>query len=427
MSARMILAASAASLALVLTGCASEATTASGDTTVQFLGPENPETFVPVIEAFEETHPGISIEYTQVPQDQFNSTIQQRLGAEDDGIDVYTVDQPRVSQLAAQGFLVDLTELKDDAEAAVAPDQYGVNFYNDKMWALPVWTSTQMLFYNADVLDEAGIEAPSIDPAARWTWEEIEAAGATAQEKAGIDYGFLFEQVELYYEMQQLTESLGGGSGLTGSDNLTPNIENDGWVDAMTWYADTFESGLSPRGVGGFDTGPVFSNGNVAFFVGGPWDVGIFAGSAEFDWGIAPLPYFENGEPVTATGSWSWGVSPFSKNQDAAQEFVEFASLNAEGNLATTEALTVIPSNVSAAAEYLKGFDATAGDKSAGVADLVTYEMANTAVARPSTVGFVQFEEVMNTAFADIRNGSDVESRLAQATQELEEAFAKLQ
>ena len=44
----------------------------------------------------------------------------------------------------------------------------------------------------------------------------------------------------------------------------------------MTWYANTFASGLSPRGVGGFQTSPLFTDGKVALFVGGPWDIGSF-------------------------------------------------------------------------------------------------------------------------------------------------------
>ena len=49
------------------------------------------------------------------------------------------------------------------------------------------------------------------------------------------------------------------------------------------------------------------------------------------------------------------------------------------------------------------------------------------AVARPTSVGYVDFETVMNKAFADIRNGSNPVDRLSQATAELKRAFAKYQ
>ncbi|MDX6259835.1 MAG: multiple sugar transport system substrate-binding protein [Kribbellaceae bacterium] len=392
--------------------------------TVQVVGSDNPETYGPVINAFEAKNPGVRINYTQVPFDQFNATLQQRLGAKDSTIDAYTVDEPRVSQLAAKGFLVDLTDLDAKTKAAAAPASYAANHFRDKLWSLPMWNSTQFLFYNKAALKKAGVQAPSVDPAQRWTWEQVEAAGKKAQ-AAGSKYGLLLEQAEAYYQLQPLAESLGGGSGITGNDALTPAITTDGWKKAMTWYGQTFASGLSPRGIGGFQTGPVFSGGATAFFVGGPWDLGVFA-SAKIDWGIAPMPYFEGGKPVTPTGSWSLGINPASKQQGMARKFIEFATLDPAGNLATTEATTIIPANVAAQAQYLPRLEKVAGAKSVGATAIVANETAKTAVSRPVSVGYIQFEEVMGKAFADIRNGTDAAARLTEATGQLDEAWKSI-
>lgn len=414
---------------LALSGCAGSDAGANGSGdgsgTVQFLGPEDPKVFAPVIAAFEDAHPDITIEYTQVPFDQYASTLQQRLSADDDTIDVYAVDQPNLAQIAAQGFLEDLSDLKDEAKAATSEAQYDINIYDDKMYALSIWNSTQMLFYNKDMLAAAGVEAPSADPSKRWTWEQTADAGRAAQ-VAGAESGLLLEQVEAYYQLQPLVESAGGGSGIDGSDMLDLDITNDGWQKALTWYADTFQTGLSPRGVGGFQTSAVFTDQKVAFFVGGPWDVGGFAANATFDWGIAPHPYFEGGSEVTPTGSWSCGINTASKNKEAARAFLEFAALDPAGSLATTEATTIIPANTEAAAQYLPTLESLGGEKSAGVADLITYEIENTAVPRPVSVGYVQFESLINKAFADIRNGADVAERLQQAQEQIEDAWSQL-
>ena len=414
---------------LVVAGCSSPAastgTAGDGTGTVNFLGPEDPKTFAPVINAFEAENPDISVEYTQVPFDQYASTLQQRLAAKDETIDVFAVDQPNLAQIAAQGFLVDLSDLKGEAQQATSPAQYEINMYDDKMYALSIWNSTQMLFYNKDILDAAGIAAPSSDPAERWTWEQTAEAGRAAQ-AAGTESGLLLEQVEAYYQLQPLIESAGGGSGISGDDMLSVDVTDAGWQKAMEWYADTFESGLSPRGVGGFQTSAVFTDQKVAFFVGGPWDVGGFASSADFRWGVAPQPFFEGGTPVTPTGSWSWGINTASKNTAAAQKFLEFAALDSAGALATTEATTIIPANTEAAAEYLPKLEALGSENSAGVADLITHEITETAVARPVSVGYVQFESLINKAFGDIRNGADVTDRLAQAQTQIEDAWSQL-
>ncbi|WP_433674234.1 ABC transporter substrate-binding protein [Microbacterium gorillae] len=414
---------------LALAGCTGggngAATSDPGTGTVQFVGPEDPAVFAPVISSFEKKYPDIAVQYTQVPFDTYATTMQQRLSAKDSTIDVFAVDQPNLAQIAAQGFLEDLSDLKDKAKAATSEAQYNINIYQDKMYALSIWNSTQMLFYNKDILDKAGVTVPPADPADRWTWERVEDAGKKAQ-AAGMESGLLLEQVESYYQLQPLIESLGGGSGISGDDMLTADVTNDGWQKAMQWYADTFASGLSPRGVGGFQTSAVFTDQKTAFFVGGPWDIGNFATNATFNWGIAPHPYFEGGDAVTPTGSWSWGINSASKNKDAARTFLEYVALDPEGNLASTETQTIIPANTEAAQEYLPKLEEMGGDHSAGAADLISYEIDNTAVARPVSVGYVQFESVINRAFGDIRNGSNVKDRLAQAQQQIEDAWSQL-
>ncbi|WP_432878424.1 ABC transporter substrate-binding protein [Kribbella sp. CA-245084] len=416
--------------ALLVAGCGSSGSAdqpAAADSgpatgTITFTGTDNAETYQPVIKAFEAKNPGIKVAYTQIPFDQFNATMQQRLSAKDSGIDVYTVDEPRVSQLAAKGFLTDLSDLDDQVKTKVSAAAYKTNHFRDKLWSLPMWNSTQFLFYNKTALAKAKVTPPTADPQQRWTWEQVEAAGRKAMQSGGTKYGLFMEQPEAYYQLQPLAESLGGGSGIEGDDALTPAVETDGWKKAMQWYGATFASGLSPRGIGGFQTGPVFSNGQLAFFVGGPWDLKIF-GSSKIDWGVAPLPYFQGGKPVTPTGSWSLGINPASKQQGMARKFLEFATLDATGNLATTSTTTIIPANLEAQKQYTPKMDAFSGAKTAGAAAITAYESEHTAVSRPVSVGYIQFEEVMGKAFADIRNGTNSDTRLQEATRQLTDAW----
>jgi len=419
--------------ALILTGCAttavepsqSAAPSPSEDITSQtatlaFIGPEAPEVFQPVIDGFTELYPNITINYEQIPFDQLATTIEQRIGSGDSSIDIYTVDQPWLAQYAAKGYLEDISYFASEAEAAMPAAMYEVNFYDDKMWALSVWNSTQMMFYNKDMLDSAGVEYPSSNPEERWTWEEIDAASKKVVDSGSAEFGFLLEQVVAYYQFQAIAESAGGGSGITGDDMLSLDLANAGWTKALNWYQDSFKNGLQPTGVGGFDTGPMFSDKKLAFFVGGPWDVGIF-GANDVNWGVAPHPYFQGGEAATPTGSWSWGMNPASLNKAAAAEFLKYAAINPDGNLKTTEALTVIPANQAAAAKYLPGLESD--PRSAGVADIMLYEIQNTARTRPSTVGYVQFESLLSVALEDIRNGADIDSRIKALMASIDDAW----
>lgn len=421
----LLSAALGAASAAALAGC-SGGRPADGRTAVRFLGPETPETFRAVIRGFERANPGLRIDYTAVPPDQLNDVLQLRLSAKDSAIDVYAVDQPRVPALTARGFLTDLDRVAARTRAAVTPEQFAVSSWQGKLRSLPIWTSTQYLFYNADLLTAAGIALPGAAPADRWSWERTKAAGRRAMDKAGADYALVLEQTDLYYGLQPLVESLHGGSGITGKDMLTPAVTTRGWVDALEWYRTLFADGSSPRGIPSYQLSALFTSGRVPFFVGGPWNLGAFASLKGFKWGTAPQPKFADGRAVTPTDSWSWGVNPYAEHPDAALRFMEYAALTTKGSLATVEASPLIPSNRKAFDAYAADLERKAEKSTAGVATIMRYELEHTAVSRPRSIGYTQFETVMGAAFSDIRNGSAVAPRLAKATGELVSTWERL-
>ncbi|MEU8696584.1 extracellular solute-binding protein [Streptomyces sp. NPDC048680] len=414
-----------AAAAAALAGC-SGGRPADGRTAVRFLGPETPETFRAVIRGFERANPDVRIDYTPVPPDQLGDVLQLRLSAEDGAIDVYAADQPRVPALTARGFLTDLTPVADRARAAVTPEQYGVSSWQGRLRSLPVWTSTQYLFYNADLLTKAGAPLPGAAPADRWSWEQTKSVGRRTMDRAGADHALLLEQTDLYYGLQPLIESLDGGSGITGKDMLTPAVTTQGWIDALDWYRALFADGSSPRGVPSYQLSSLFTSGRVPFFVGGPWNLGAFAGLKDFAWGIAPQPRFAHGRAVTPTDSWSWGVNPYAEHPEAALRFMEYATLTTGGSLRTVEASPLIPSNREAFDRYAADLEDKATRSTAGVATIMRYELAHTAVSRPRSIGYTQFETVMGSSFSDIRNGLAVEPRLAKASGELVRTWERL-
>jgi multiple sugar transport system substrate-binding protein len=428
---RATVALAALALALALAACGNGGNGGaadSGPVTLRFVGPELTSTFQPVIQAFGKKHPDIRVAYTSVPFDQLNSVLQQRLGAKDAGIDVYTVDQSRVASYAARGQLVDLTAYTAEVERSALAPQYEASTWNGKLWAMPVWTSEQFLYYNKGLLKKAGVTPPGLTADDRWTWEQVAAAGAKAKQ-AGAEWGLLFDQTDRYYQLQALPESAGGGSGITGPDLLTPDITNDGWVKAMNWYGSLFKNGLSPRGVDSAQMNPLFAAGKAAFFVGGPWALTAFKqahADKKLDYGMAPHPYFTGGKPATPTDSWSWGINPASEHKEAALEFLRFASVEAEGNLATIAKVFIVPSNKSAFDVYAKRLADLDPPATGRAGELMLTELNTTAVHRPRSIGYVQFEDIMLKAFADVRNGADPRQRLGSATEELKAAWARL-
>jgi multiple sugar transport system substrate-binding protein len=419
----MVLGALVASvLFAAVAGCSSTGGSSnSGSVTLNFLHTKNADpTWAKAISAFEKANPGVTIKETETSFDDLNSQIQARLSVKDDTIDVYTVDGPRLANSAAQGFLADLSSYKSDIVSQTGSSAADSITYAGKQYAFPQWTSTNLMFYNKSVLKAAGVADPSADPASRQTWEDIVANGKKAQ-AAGTKYAVGFEQVDRYYQLQPLFESAGGGSGLTGKGNLTPAITTPEWEKTASWYGNLFSSGLSPRGIPVEQMPDQFTSGNIAYFVGGPWNYPAFAKSG-VDFGVAPFPYFDGGKKVTTSTSWTVGVSAFSAHKDIAEKFAKYITLDPKGaNLVYPEGLPIQKDSLTS---YLADLTAKGG-RDADLAGIIKYEVASTGVARPTSVGYVDFETTMNKAFADIRNGTDAKTSLDGASTQLTTQFAR--
>lgn len=376
----------------------------------------------PVIDAFEKAHPTIDVNWQTVPFDSLASTVDARVSNKGGDPDVYWADQPRISALAARGEVEDLTAVFAQYKDSFTPTAYDAGLFQDKLWALPIANSTQLLYYNKKLLDDAGIPHPSADPAQRLTWEDLTADAKKAQD-AGADYGFTFGQVDRYYQLEPLPVSKGGSPGATGEGNLTPDITSQPWVDAFSWYGQLFADGISPRGVSPEVSDANFIAGKSAYMVQGPWLLPQLTGT-DVDWGVAPHPQFAGGKAATPTGSWSLGMNPFSKNKEAAAVFMKWMAVDEGSGYIKYFAAPELAANVEGKKVYLEKevFSSPEGQKAAKIID---FETANTAVNRLSTVGYIEFEEILNRAFADIRNGSDAKAALESASTELETAWSK--
>ena len=393
--------------------------------TLNFLAAERPEVFQPAIAAFEKANPGTSVTYTQVPFDSLNAQIQARVGSQDPGIDVYAADTPRIPAFASRGFLLDLSPYQAQIKAVANRTAVGAVSASGKLWAFPMWTSTQLMFFNLDLLTKAGVLPPAAAVSGRLTWDAVLDDARKAQ-KGGSRWGLTFEQVDRYYQLQPLFESANAGSGLTGDGNLKPDITTPAWNKTAEWYSALFASGLSPRGVSPEQTPDLFANGQVAFFIGGPWNFDKFNAAFNLHYAVAAVPFFAGGRPATPTDSWAIGINPYAAHKDAAVKFAQFLTLDPEGNFLTVSANPLPPTNQKAYDRYLARIAALGHGIGPTAHDIITYEIANTAVQRPRSVGYVAFEDIMNRAFSDIRNGANVPAVLEAGQSQLTSTLARI-
>lgn len=426
-------------LTLGLAGCggAPENDTINGVAPAELSEPAEPITITyagaaydakqiqPVIDAFQDAHPNITVTYEAVPFDDFNSVLAARLTNSSDSIDVFDVDMPRTDAYVARGWLADLTATFPDLESVVDPGSYEAATVDGKLVTMPYQTSTNIMYYNKTLLKAADIPFPGSAPDQRLTWEQV-TDNATKAVAAGAANGLVFDQIDRYYQLQPLAESAGGGPGGTGEGNLTPDITNEGWKSAFTWYGSLFANKLSPRGVAVADTPNLFAAGQVAYYVGGPWWGTQFTAESDLDFGIAPFPAFEGGKAATPTGGWSLGLNPkaTADKANAAALFMKFMGIDNGGYAQYLSALAVPPSNLEGSSKFYDS-ETFKDPRFAGVVDLMKYELDNTATLRLQTVGYVEFEDTLTKAFSDIINGTDADTALQKASDQLDDAWSK--
>lgn len=374
------------------------------------------------IAAYQAEHPNVTIQVEKVGFADLFQQNQIRLGAGDGSPDIVSVDVPLVASYGARGWLYPLDDAftTEDKQAWVSGALEAGSF-DGQLLAAPQHTSTQLLYYNKGLLEAAGITPPGEDE--RWTWEQL--ADAAKQLTHDDVYGFSWEQTTATYQLLPLAQSLGGEA--IGADGFAVEgvINSPEWIEALTFYGNAFNAdGYAPKG----DT-PVadqFKAGQLAMFVGGAWNNLVFSwGPPEFEWGVSRMPYFEGGEIVTPTGSWHFGVNARSAHAEEAAAFVRWLSAGEGAALWWGADSYDMPAQTAIIDTFdtLPAFDAPP----LYYMRVAAKEALVNPIPRPVTVGYLEYEQLLNAAFADIRNGADPTEALNTAAQRITEEMAKYQ
>ncbi|SDT43881.1 ABC transporter substrate-binding protein [Microlunatus soli] len=380
------------------------------------------DTINDVIAAFEKAHPRIKINYQYVPFDSLNSVLDSRITSRTGDPDVFWVDQPRVPALAVRGYLTDLTRQFTPLTGALQPSSVRNGIYEDKLYALPLSDSTQLLYYNKEILAEAGIAEPPAALDKPISWQQLRQDARRAQQRAGAQNGLLLGQVNRYYQLEPLPVSAGGGAGGSGPHNLTPAVDNPGWNSAMDFYRSLFSDRISPRGMAPEQVDSTYLAGRTAYLIEGDWMVSKLNDS-DLRWGVARHPVWQGGRPATPNGSWSVGINPFSGQKPAAAIFLRWLAVDGKGGYSSYRSAAELPANRKGLTAHLGSemFTDTASGRQA--AKIISYQSAQTSVPRLQTPGYIEFEDIIGRTFADVSNGIAPRRALASAQEQLEAAW----
>src|SRR5215469_11764303 len=431
---------------LFAAGLIMAASSASAATTIRWLTLSNgswPDSLKKVVTAFEAENPDIKVELDTYPFRQLFETIEVRMKAQDANLDVISVDVPLVASYAIRGYLAPLDEYftADDIKNTWLEASGKAGSYNGHFMAAPQNTSSQFMYINRKLFQDAGITPPKgfgpdqtidfqqitdIASNDRWTWEQVvDAAKKLTKENGGKTdvWGLEFDQVSRLYQMQCLGESL--GQPLLSPDGLKASgyLNSEKWIQAAQWYSDLFNKWkVSPKNVSPDESPNLFTAGKVAIFVGGEWNVPRFK-EAGVDFLVAPFPYFAGGKPVTGTGSWHIGIAKSSQHKAEAAKFIKFLTESAKGSQIWFDAQGQVPATLALQTAIKQDPQYRSFPKDAYL--LAIYEANNTAVNRPSTPGYLQVEDLFFSTFEDIRNGVNPKGALDGAARRLDRALSQ--
>src|ERR1700747_2541825 len=120
-------------------------------------------------EAFGQKNPSIKVNVEVVPGSETDVAKLMTAVRSGAGPDLAVIDRFTIAQRAAAGLLTDLTPLikkeGKDLSQEYSEGPWQEVTYQNKIYALPTNTDARVLFYNKQILKEAGIDLTEFDPA----------------------------------------------------------------------------------------------------------------------------------------------------------------------------------------------------------------------------------------------------------------------
>lgn len=242
--------------------------------------------------------------------------------------DVLTVDGPNVAAYAANGIIQPLAPLSEDEKSVYLPSILAQGTYDGNLYALGAMESSVGLYYNKEILEEAGVQVPDTDHP--WTWSEFLAVLKKVKpvtDRLGgyaIDMSFPAGETTIYFYAPFFWSN--------GSDFVDETgLEADGYFNSKenletieflkTLYADGYVSKVAIP--------DLFESGRAAFKFDGAWEVNnVYSNYPSISLGIAPYVVSDTweGERYTPTGSWAYAASTSSKHIEGATKLVQYMS-----------------------------------------------------------------------------------------------------
>ncbi|MFN8503490.1 extracellular solute-binding protein [Kouleothrix sp.] len=265
---------------------------------------------------------GSPVELVTVPDADFKSKMSIAAPA-GEGPDVYgPIAHDWIGEFAIQKIALEVPDSAIKEKDDIIPAALDAARVDGKLYALPLFVESVALIYNKAMV-----------PTPPKTWDEF--VKIAQDQTKGDVYGFGFPILEQYHA-GAFFMGFGGYIFKYENGKFDTNdigLNNDASVKAVEFLRDMYhkkqpalpEVAIDRANMHGAQEG-MMEAGKLAMTINGPWREAPLK-KAGIDYGVAKLPSLPDGKPMRPfLGVQVYGASAFSKNKDAALDFISFAT-----------------------------------------------------------------------------------------------------
>lgn len=381
--------------------------------------------------AFSENNPEITVDIELVPWGDYWTRLPQDIGS-GTMADIFWTNTSNYGIYADEGHLIDITE-------AIGADheewnESVVDLYtrDDSLWGVPQLSDSIALFYNTDLVEEAGVDVADL------TWSPEESADTLlpalhrltvdAEGNHPGDDDFDSDNVEVWgFNAQNDLQAIwreflaqNGGQFQDGDDYAFDSPEG---VEAFEYLVDLINTEhvappAADTNADGDASRDLFVQGKLALFQSGQYSLPAMADIDSFDWAIAPMVAGPEGRIGVVHGVAALGNAA-TENMDATVKVLEWLG-SAEGQRPLGETGSAFPAALDAQDAFTEYWDEQGIDTSEFAA-AAAGETTPAPVGPRSNAGL----DAIGTVFPEMFEGRiPVDQALQQAQEAANEAIS---
>ncbi|AEF80388.1 ABC transporter substrate-binding protein [Leadbettera azotonutricia] len=305
----------------------------SGKIELNFLevmtSPGRTEVLKGMIAEYEKSHPNVTINLISPPYEQADSRLAMSLNAQEP-LDVVEVRDLTVTGYVNNGWLTDLTSYFNswnEASSLLSVTKEAATAVGGKPYFVPQWFMIKALFLRTDILAKLGV---SKNPE---TQDELYALAKRITNPAQNQFGFTLRgkgnpfkssdpliisdvsnvDIENLYKLKNGTSVYDSPEFLAGLKSYVDLYKNATPSDSINWgfneQINAFVSGITPILVQDPDTVPLLDES-----------------LSRDQYTVIPMPKGRSNTSYLDYGYAGYGIPNYSKNKDAAWEFIAFLS-----------------------------------------------------------------------------------------------------